>query len=523
MFRYGNNIIKWYNTMENKYGCILFESIERVMMRIILDKFKEVSSSVIPIVMIVLVLSFTLVPLDADMILKFLLCAVIIIIGLGLFLVGTEVGVYKMGKVMGTNAVKANNRAVVFLLGVIFGFVISIAEADLLILANQVSAVTDGLLPPFLIVGVVSLGVGIMIGLGFLRILLDNSMSRMFIVFYLIIFGLFFFVSEEFQAISFDASGATTGAMTTPFILALGMGVSSMKSSGQREEDSFGLVGAASAGAIWPVMLMSLILGLSNITGTAEVVEAQKGIIAPILAVAPKIFKESLIAITPILVVFFIFNLLWFKRPKKEIRIIYSGMLLAFVGLLLFMIGVNAGFMDIARVVGITLAEYDSNKILLPIVGFIIGLVVVLAEPAVYVLANQVEEVTAGSIPKKMILVTLSIGVGFAVSMSMVKIVFEGVKLWMFLVPGFFISLILSRKIPPIFVGIAFDSGGVASGPMTATFVLALTQGVATAIPHADVLVDGFGVIAMVAMMPILSISILGMIYQSKTRKEGQK
>ncbi len=489
-------------------------------MQILLDKFKEIASSVLPIIGIVLVLSFTLVPLESDMLVKFLVCGAIIIVGLGLFLVGTEIGVYKMGEVMGSNAVKANNRLLVFLLGVLFGFVISIAEADLLILANQVSAVTNGLLPPFLIVGVVSLGVGIMIGLGFLRILLDKSMSNMFIIFYLIIFGLFFFVSEEFQAISFDASGATTGAMTTPFILALGMGVSKMKASNKREEDSFGLVGAASAGAIWPVMLMSLIMGLSNLEGTADAFVPQPGIIAPILNIFPTIFKESAIAILPIVILFFLFNKFWFKHPKKETNTIFIGMIIAFVGLVLFLVGVNAGFMDIARVVGDTLARYDS-KILLPIVGFVTGLVVVLAEPAVYVLSTQVEDVTSGSIPRKLILATLSIGVAFAVSMSMVKIMVEGVKLWMFLVPGFFISLILSKKIPPIFVGIAFDSGGVASGPMTATFVLALMQGVAGAIPHANVLTDGFGVIAMVAMMPILSISILGLVYQIKSRKEG--
>ena len=487
-------------------------------MGILFDKFKEVSSSVLPIMAIVLLLSVTLVPLPMEIIIKFLICGVIIIVGLGLFLLGTETGVYKMGEIMGENAVSANSRLIVFGLGILFGFIISIAEADLLILANQVSDVTGGLLPPFLIVGVVSLGVGVMIGLGFLRILLDKSMSNMFIVFYLIIFGLFFFVSEEFQAISFDASGATTGAMTTPFILALGMGVSAMKSSNQREEDSFGLVGAASAGAIWPVMLMSLIMGLGNLTGVEEAFFPQVGIIGPIVSVFPGILLESLIAISPLIILFLLLNYTWFKRPKREIQTIIYGMALAFVGLVLFLVGVNAGFMDIARIVGSTLAEID-NPFVLPLVGFFIGMVVVLAEPAVYVLATQVEDVSAGSIPKKLILLTLSMGVALAVCFSMLKIVIPGLKLWMFLVPGFLFSLFLSKKIPPIFVGIAFDSGGVASGPMTATFVLALMQGVASTVPHANVLTDGFGVIAMVAMMPIVSISLLGYVYQLQSRK----
>ncbi len=296
-------------------------------MEVLKDKFKEVSSSVLPIVAIVLLLNFSLVPLESDMLVKFLLCSVIIIIGLGVFIMGTEIGVSKMGEIMGQNAASSNSRILVFSLGLLFGFLISIAEADLLILANQVSDVTNGLLPPFLIVAVVSLGVGVMIGLGFLRILLDKSMSNMFTIFYVIIFGLFFFVSEEFQAISFDASGATTGAMTTPFILALGMGVSKMKGSNSREEDSFGLVGAASAGAIWPVMLMSLLLGLSNLSGSEEAFVAEVGIIAPIIKVFPKLFKESLVAILPILTLFLVFNKFWFKRDNHEISVVIKGMI----------------------------------------------------------------------------------------------------------------------------------------------------------------------------------------------------
>lgn len=494
--------------------------VRRVSLQILRDKFKEVSLSVIPIALIVLLLHFTIVPLESDMLIKFLICTVIIIIGLGIFLMGAEIGVSKMGEIMGSNVAKSNSKVLVFILGLLFGFVISIAEADLLILANQVSDVMDGLLSPFFIVAVVSLGVGVMIGIGFLRILLDKKISTMFIVVYLIIFGLFFFVSEEFQAISFDASGATTGAMTTPFILALGLGVSRMKTSQKAEEDSFGLVGAASAGPIWALMLMSLILGLGDIQGSEVAFVAQSGIFAPIFYSFPKILRESFIALIPITALFYGFNLFWFKRKKTEVLVIFKGLILTFVGLVLFLVGVNAGFMDVARIIGSALASLD-NKLILPIFGFLIGMVVVLAEPAVYVLSNQVEEVTAGSIPRKLILLTLSIGVGFAVSLSMIKIMYPAVKLWMFIIPGFSISLILSKKIPPIFVGIAFDSGGVASGPMTATFILALTQGVASAIPTADVLIDGFGVIAMVAMMPILGISLLGLLFERKSKKEG--
>lgn len=492
----------------------------RIKLQILFEKFKEISLSVIPIAIIVLGLHFTIVPLDMDMLIKFLICTFIIIVGLGIFLMGAEIGVSQMGEIMGSSVAKSNSKVLVFLLGLLFGFLISIAEADLLILANQVSDVMNGLLPPFFIVAVVSLGVGVMIGIGFLRILMDKKISNMFIIVYMLIFGLFFFVSEEFQAISFDASGATTGAMTTPFILALGLGVSKMKASDRAEEDSFGLVGAASAGPIWALMIMSLVLGLGNVTGSETAFVAQVGILAPILNAIPKVVKESLMALIPITTLFFVFNHFWFKRHKDEVVSIFKGLFLAFLGLVLFLVGVNAGFMDVARIIGSTIASLD-NKIILPLFGFVMGMVVVLAEPAVYVLSTQVEEVTAGSIPRKLILLTLSIGVAFAVSISMLKIMYVNVKLWMFIIPGFLVSLYLSKKIPPIFVGIAFDSGGVASGPMTATFILALTQGAASAISTADVLIDGFGVIAMVAMTPILGISLLGLIFERKSRKEG--
>lgn len=228
---------------------------------------------------------------------------------------------------------------------------------------------------------------------------------------------------------------------------------------------------------------------------------------------------ESLMAITPIVITFLIFNKIFFKIDKKIFRKTMVGVLYTFLGLVLFLIGVNTGFMDLARIMGQTIASMDAAAVILPILGLILGMVVVLAEPAVYVLSNQVEEVTTGSISRKMILITLSIGVAIAVSLSMVRILVPWLRLWMFIVPGFLLALAMSFKVPEIFVGIAFDSGGVASGPMTATFILALSQGVAESVPTANVLVDGFGIIAMVAMTPVVAIMVLGRIYDRKRRK----
>lgn len=283
--------------------------------------------------------------------------------------------------------------------------------------------------------------------------------------------------------------------MTTPFIISLGLGVAFLKGD-MSEDDSFGLVGIASAGPIIAGILMSLSIGNTNM----EIAEATHT-----SALISGITNASF-AIIPITLVFYLMNYRYFKISKDELKEISIGLLYSYIGLILFLTSVEGGFMELARVMG----EALSDSKLLPLIAFVLGLLVVLAEPAVAVLSEQVEDVTGGSIPRKLILRALSIGVAFAVMLAIFRIKIEGFALWMVIVPGFMISLILSRKVPQIFVGIAFDSGGVASGPMTATFILAFCQGVAGNIA------DGFGVIAFVAMMPVITIMILGALFKGE-------
>ncbi len=379
----------------------------------------------------------------------------------------------------------------VVLFGVFIGFVISMAEPDLVILAGQVSQAIG--LSSFTIVAIISLGVGVMIAIGLYRIFKEISISKLMWIIYSTIFILMIFANETGHAIAFDASGATTGAMTTPFIIALGLGVANLKGD-YGEDNSFGLVGIASAGPIIAGLLMSLSIGDSpiSIEEAAHTSALMSG------------FKNASFAIVPLSLVFFLMNAKYFKTPKDDFKEILFGLGYTYLGLIIFLTSVEAGFMDLARLMGEGLA--DSK--FLPLIGFILGLVVVLAEPAVAVLAEQVEDVTGGSIPRRNILRSLSIGVAFAVMLAIIRIRAENFALWMVIVPGFLLSLILARKIPQIFVGIAFDSGGVASGPMTATFILAFCQGVAGNVA------DGFGVISFVAMMPVLMIMIMGYLYK---------
>lgn len=489
-------------------------------MNLLLEKFKEVAASVLPISILVIILNFTLVPVEADMFIRFLIGSVMVIIGLGIFLFGADIGITSIGNLMGEEIAKTNKVYIVATLGFILGFFITIAEPDLQILANEVSSASGGSIPAPLILVVVSIGVGIMVAVGLLRIIYEKPLNKMYTIVYFIIFILGIWVSEEFLAISVDASGATTGAMTTPFILALGLGVSQLKGGKTSEEDSFGLVGAASAGPILAVMLLNIIAGADRFSGKAEVFRAHSGILGPYIEEFSIMIKEGAIPLIPLLVIYLAFDLIKFKLNVNRRSRIFKGLIYTYIGLVLFLVGVNAGFMEVGRAMGYGLAMLEHNW-LVPVVGFLMGMMVVLAEPAVHVLTKQIEDVTAGHIPRKLILFALSTGIALAVCMSLLRIMIPELKLWHFLLPGFAIAIILSHIVPPIFVGIAFDAGGVASGPMTATFVLAFAQGAASAIPTADVLVDGFGVIAMVAMMPLVTLQLLGLMFKMKARKEG--
>lgn len=467
-----------------------YKIIRKKVSLIFVKEMKNTSKSVIPIAILVVILNL-FVGVEKELLVNFFLGCVGVIVGLGVFLTGVEISISEIGSMMGGFLTRFDRIIKVIIFGVFIGFTISIAEPDLLILAGEVTSAIG--IPAQVIVMIISIGVGIMISLGLYRVFKDIRLSTMMGLIYGIIFALMIFTEEMGHAIAFDASGATTGAMTTPFIIALGLGVASLKGE-KSEDDSFGLVGLASTGPILAGLLMNLFSGSGGEIVSEEVAHfpLMSGLI------------NSTFAIVPIALVFYVMNHLYFKIDKDELKSISLGLVYTYLGLILFLTSVEGGFMDLARVMGEGLA--DSK--FLPLIGFVLGLLVVLAEPAVAVLSEQVEDVTGGSIPRKNILIALSIGVAFAVMLAIFRIKIEGFALWILIVPGFLISLILSRRVDQIFVGIAFDSGGVASGPMTATFILAFCQGVAGNIA------DGFGVISFVAMMPVLTIMIMGNLYK---------
>jgi len=483
-----------------------------------LNKLREVAVSVAPVIVIVLLMHFFVTPFAGVMLARFLIGSVMLIIGMSIFLVGVDLSISPLGDLLGETSARSGKLNVVILAGLMLGFFISIAEPALHILASEIGVVTGGSVDRWALVIIVSVGIALLVSFGLVRTLYSIPLYIVLTVLYLLIFVLSIFVTPEYLAIAFDASGATTGAMAVPFLLSLSLGIARMKKNGKAsEKDSFGLVAIASAGAIIAVLVMSLFAGQPGEIPFAEAAVSAGGSLAdPFLnEIANEAFNSTM-SIAPLFLLFIIGQSFVFKLKKRKAGRMNKGFYYSWAGLVIFMAGVNAGFMDIGRAAGIALAESD-NRLLMILIGFILGLATLLAEPAVHVLTQQIEDVTSGSIRKPIVLAALSIAAGLAIALSVARTQIPGLQLWHILLPGYIISLILAHTGSKLFVGIAFDSGGVASGPMTTTFVLAYTQGIAASTDGASVLIDGFGVIALVALTPIITLQLLGLIYRRKT------
>jgi hypothetical protein len=486
------------------------------------EKLREVLFSVLPITAIILILSGVFWaagnPFPLIVIVRFLVGALLVITGLSVFLLGVDLGVTPLSSNIGKTVSKSNRLWVLIIIGLVTGFFICIAEPDLSVLAQQVAGVTSGAITKTALLVVVSVGIAVMFVLGLIRIVYNIPLYLLLTIIYAIILIISLFSSPEILAVSFDASGATTGALTVPFILGLGLGVSGLKKNAKNsEKDSFGLVGITSTGAIFGVLILGMCLNVRGLTGALPESETHNA-----LRLLLDCAKDSAVAMLPLLIIFIAFQVFAFKLTRHSCRRIIIGLIYNCCGLILFLTGVNIGFMDIGVRLGQTTAALGGKGWTVAL-GFIIGFAVILAEPAVYVLTRQIEEVTAGYVRRGMVLGTLAVGVGLAVGLSMLRISVPEIRLWHYLLPGFALAVGLSFFCPKLFVGIGFDSGGVASGPMTATFVLAFSQGAAATMPGADVLQDAFGMIAMVATMPIIALEILGIIFKVRSKKSGVK
>ena len=482
---------------------------------IISQKVKEAFSSVLPITAIVLALCFTIAPIDSGMFLAFIVGALLVTVGMGLFTLGADTAMTPIGEYVGTTVMKT--KKIWFIIPVCFlvGVLITISEPDLQVLAVQLSKTMN----QWTLILTVGVGVGVFLVIAFLRIVLRLKLSYLLIFCYAVVFGLSFFVPETFIPLSFDSGGVTTGPMSVPFIIAIGTGVASLRSDKNAETDGFGLTALCSVGPIIAVMILGIIFQPESIDTSSEqtsIILNSKDLVGVFIGVLPKYMKEVAIALLPIVAFFFIFQLFGSRINKHDLIKILIGLLYTYVGLVLFLLGVNAGFLQVGSYIGKILGSLSYNWIVVPI-GMVIGYFVVAAEPAVHVLTKQVFEITSGAIPKKALRVSLMIGVAFSVGLAMLRIILN-IPIMYFLVPGYLIALVLTFLVPDMFTAIAFDSGGVASGAMTASFLMPFALGVCSSV-GTNVATQGFGVVAMVAMTPLITIQILGLIFKIKSAK----
>lgn len=504
----------WYTKRKHLKGGIIIRQIHlRETRTAVTEKVVESLFSVLPIVIIVFLLCLYISPMQPDLLLTFLVGALMLIIGMGLFSLGAEQSMTPIGNQIGTALTRTKNLPLILAVSFLLGFAITIAEPDLQVLAQTVPHISNTVL--LITVGA---GVGFFMSVCMLRILTGMRLRLLLIFFYAIIFLLAFFADKNFLGIAFDSGGVTTGPMTVPFILALGLGVSNVRSDKNAEADSFGLVALCSIGPVLAVLILGFFY--KDNAAVADLSTASYGTTTDIgyafLHAIPHYLKETAIAMLPIIVIFFLFQFTLLHLDSRNLGKIMIGLLYTYIGLVLFLTGVNIGFSALGAELGAALSSGKSVWWLVPL-AMAIGWFIISAEPAVAVLEKQIETVSAGAIPGRVIKRSLSIAIALAMGLSMIRVL-TGISLFWFLIPGYTTALILTFFVPDIYTAIAFDSGGVASGPMTATFMLQFFMGASIAL-GGNVLQDAFGVVALVAMMPLVSIQLVGLFYERKQKR----
>ncbi len=479
------------------------------------EKLKEALQAVLPIIGLVLLLSFTIAPISPSILLCFLIGGILLIAGIVFFTLGAELAMSPMGERVGTAMTQSKKLWVVVALSFLLGFIITISEPDLQVLAQQVPAV-----PNLTLILAVACGVGVFLVVALLRMLFSIALPPFLVCFYAVIFILAFFVPKEFLSVAFDSGGVTTGPMTVPFIMALGVGISATRSDRHAADDSFGLVALCSIGPILAVMMLGLIYNPDSAAYTPPVIPeiADSKQLWNLFAVElPTYMKEIALSLLPIVLFFAVFQALILKLSGRNLTRILIGLVYTYIGLVLFLTGVNVGFMPAGNYLGQVLAGLSHPWVIVPI-AVVMGYFIVKAEPAVYVLNKQVEEITDGAIPARAMGTALSAGVAISLGIAMIRVL-TGISILWILIPGYTIALVISFFVPKIYTAIAFDSGGVASGPMTAAFLLPLAQGACVAL-GGNIVTDAFGVVAMVAMTPLITIQVMGLYSKLAEKKK---
>jgi hypothetical protein len=478
------------------------------------EKIRESVSSVLPVSLTVFIICFTFVPVSAGLMLSFIIGTLLLIIGMSFFTLGAETAMTPLGKSAGTMMARSKSLWFILLFSFFIGVMTTLSEPDLQVLSASVPHINTAVL-----IVTVAVGVGLFLVVSMVRIIMGKKLKWLLLVLYTLVFILAFMSDTDYISVAFDAGGVTTGPMTVPFIMALGIGVADVRSDKKAEEDSFGLMALCSIGPVLAVMVLGFFYPGKSVSAAGSAVSAYESttaISSAYVRALPQYMGEVFLSLAPITVFFLIFQKKALHLEKHAFARMMIGIAYTYTGLVLFLTGVNVGFSPVGTVLGRELASGVKRHLLVPL-GMLIGWFIISAEPAVHVLTGQVEEITAGAIPAKKMGLGLSAAVSLASGLAMYRVI-SGIPILWFLVPGYAIALILSFFVPPIFTAIAFDSGGVASGTMTATFMLPLAVGASEAL-GGSILSDAFGLVALVAMTPLITIQVMGAVYAAGAAK----
>ncbi len=497
-------------------------------------KLFETSLAIVPVAIIIIVLNITVAPVPLSTALSFGLGSVFVILGLSIFLAGVDLAIVPSGSLIGAALTRTRNLPALLGVALVSGFIITLAEPNINVQGDLVEAVTQIITSRALVVSV-SLGVGIFLALGMGRIILQIPYKLIVVLAYALALFLASRVAPMFVAIAFDSSGASTGPLTVPFFIALGLGVSSVRGGKKADDDSFGTTGIAAIGAILAITTLAFILSrgsnadatlaadyipeafatLPTLENSAPFFTLLRGACSTLFRSFPFEAVSVSFSLGPLAILVIIFQLVLLHMPPAQMRRIVIGLIYAWIGLVLFFAGANTGFIPAGTALGQALGGPDKQWILIPL-GCILGALIVTAEPAMWVLTTQVEEVSAGNIRKPVLLTTVAIGVATGVGLTMWRVI-AGFNVWFLIAPTFLLAMALTFVTPKLFVSIAFDSGSVATGPISSTLILPLTLGAALA-SGGNPATDGFGLIAMIAVFPPISIQILGILFHAKER-----
>lgn len=478
------------------------------------EKLREALLAVLPISAVVIILCFTIAPVTPGVLLCFLLGAVLVIAGMMFFTLGADMSMTPMGEKVGGAVTRSGKLWKVVLIFFILGFIITVSEPDLTVLANQVPQV-----PNMVIICAVAAGVGIFLVLAILRMLLGIALPPVLTFFYIICFILAFFTPREFLSVAFDSGGVTTGPMTVPFIMALGVGIASIRSDRHAADDSFGLIAMCSVGPILAVLLLGIFYNPTGAGYEPSSVPAPNDsaeLWAMFASEIPQYMQEIVLSLLPIVLFFGLYQVVSLHMSRQSLGRVAVGLIYTYIGLVLFLTGANVGFLPAGNYLGSVLASGEYRWALIP-AAMVMGFLIVRAEPAVYVLNKRVEEMTDGAISSGAMGLALGFAVALSLALAMVRVL-TGISVLWFLIPGYAIALGISFFVPKIYTAIAFDAGGVASGPMATAFLLPLAQGACLA-TGGDVVADAFGVVAMVAMTPPITVQVMGLISGVRRRK----